>query len=90
MLFQSPCTGKAGKKGNGNLHAAGFSLGLLDIYNTSRNKESHMDYGLRNQPVHWVCACMCTGTEILATDPEKEPTTNLSLQLLNYLSVDTY
>lgn len=53
-------------------------------------KKTILDYGLGNQAVHCVCVCMCIGTEILATDPEKEPTTNLSLQLLNYLSVDTY
>lgn len=52
--------------------------------------QNHLDYGLRNQPVHAVCVHTCMGTEILATHMEEERTTNLSLQLLNYLSVDTY
>lgn len=60
------------KKADGNLHAAGFSLGLLDIYNTSRNKENHIDYELRNQPEHCVHVGICMGTEILATHTRRK------------------
>lgn len=49
---------KIREKGSGNLHAAGFSLGLSDIYNTSGNRENHS--GLWTwKPGCALCVCVC-------------------------------